>query len=276
MAGAVGKTNKQLQNQARYASSVAAAFSSQRAGKGSAPLVTDPTIGTLQGQAIQAARQAAATVETQRQERALAALIAREQEYNRQQNIANRALAHNAQQLANVRANYGRVTAANNTFGQATQQSYSKLQLLNLALNENADNLPRIRYALYDVAFTLGIIGAAMGAATVATVAMAVEYERQFAEVRRTTGITGDAANLLQDQLIDLSQTIPISYAQITEIAALAGQLGVATTSVQAFTETTAKFAATTDVTVEAAATAFGRLDSLLGDVNGNFEALGS
>jgi TP901 family phage tail tape measure protein len=56
----------------------------------------------------------------------------------------------------------------------------------------------------------------------------------------------------------------------------LAGQLNVATGSIAEFTETVAKFVATSDVTVDAAATAFGRLDQLVAGVDGQFEKLGA
>lgn len=197
--------------------------------------------------------------------------------------IATRALAHNRQELERLRASLGKVTAQNHTFGPPIIQAASFTQTLsqrfgdlNRRLNENADYLPRIRYAMYDVAAAAGIAGAAILALAAIPVKTAIQFERQFANVRRTTGVTGEAAQRLRQDLIELSQTVPISFEQITKIATLGGQLGIANTNIERFTETVAKFAATTDVTVEAAATAFGRLDALLDDVKGNYDALGS
>jgi TP901 family phage tail tape measure protein len=136
--------------------------------------------------------------------------------------------------------------------------------------------LPRLRYALYDVSQVLSILGVGMVAATAATVGTAAAFERDFADVRRTVGVTGEAADQLYDKFVTLSTQIPTSFADLTSIGALAGQLGVAENRVASFTKTVAMFSATTDVTVDASATAFGRLDQLIDGVNGRYDALGS
>lgn len=137
-------------------------------------------------------------------------------------------------------------------------------------------NLSTTRYALYDVSSSLAVTGAALLGLTVASTAVAVAWERDFAQVVRTTGVTGSAIQYLRDDLVDLAQTMPVAFGDITQIATLGGQLGVAQDRIVSFTETVAKFSAVTDLTVDAAATAFGRLDALLPDVQGNYEALGS
>lgn len=136
--------------------------------------------------------------------------------------------------------------------------------------------LSTTRYALYDVSSTLTMTGAALLGLSVATVGVAIAWERDFAQVVRTTGVTGDAVQELRGELVDLAQTMPLAFGDISEIATLAGQLGVAQDRVGSFTETVAKFSAVTDLSVEDSATAFGRLDALLPDVQGNYEALGS
>lgn len=137
-------------------------------------------------------------------------------------------------------------------------------------------NLSTSRYALYDVSSTLGIMGAALAGAAVGTSAVAIAWERDFAQVQRTTGVTGAGVGKLRDQIVDLAQTMPVAFGDLAQIATLGGQLGVAEGNIASFTETVAKFSAVTDLSVDAAATAFGRLDALLPDVDGNFDALGS
>jgi len=141
-------------------------------------------------------------------------------------------------------------------------------------------HLPRLRYALYDVSNSATIFGGAIVAAVGATVKVAADYERAFADVIRTTSDgteeTSLKVNQLRDDLVNLSQDIPVSFADLAQIATLAGQLGVAVDVVDEFTESVAKFAATTDVTIDSAATSFGRLDQLVDGVNGQFEKLGS
>lgn len=137
-------------------------------------------------------------------------------------------------------------------------------------------HLPRLRYALYDVSNTATIFGTALVGAITASVSFAADYERAFADVVRTTGVARDEAQELRRDLIELSKSIPVSFTELAEIATLAGQLNIANEVIDDFTETVAQFAATTDVTIEAAATAFGRLDQLVDGVNGQFEKLGS
>jgi TP901 family phage tail tape measure protein len=138
------------------------------------------------------------------------------------------------------------------------------------------ENLNATRYALYDVSATLGIVGAAMVGLGVATYGTSISMERDFQAVVRTTGAAGVQIDYLRDQFVDLSKSIPVSFADLTDIGALGGQLGVAAKDLAGFTEVVAQFSATTDVSVDASATAFGRLDSLLPDVEGNYKALGS
>jgi TP901 family phage tail tape measure protein len=137
-------------------------------------------------------------------------------------------------------------------------------------------NLARLRYAVYDVSNALGIGGLAALAFTTAIVGSAVAYEREFANVRRTVGVTGDEADRLYQKFLRLSTDIPVSFGELTKIGTLAGQLNVPEARIASFTETVAQFAATTDVSVDASATAFGRLDQLIDGVDGRYRNLGS
>lgn len=137
-------------------------------------------------------------------------------------------------------------------------------------------NLSNTRYALYDASRVLGLIGAALLAIPIASVATAISFERDFANVRRTAQVTGQEAKELQKSLIDLSLTIPSSFGDITEIAALGGQLGIASGDLDEFTSVVAKLEATTDLTAEAAGTMLGRFQALLGIRGDQFEALAS
>lgn len=136
--------------------------------------------------------------------------------------------------------------------------------------------LARTRYALYDVSNAAAITGAALTAGLLLPAKAAIDFEKAFANVDRVTNLTAEATQQLKADLIDLSTTIPVSFEQITAIATLAGQLGIASSSIDEFTATTAKFSATTNMTVEASATALGRLAQLLPDVGTNYEALAS
>jgi TP901 family phage tail tape measure protein len=143
---------------------------------------------------------------------------------------------------------------------------------------QNLRGIARERYALYDVAAAYAAVTAASIGTIKAVVGTAAQYERSFANVVRTAEFTsikvGEAARVMRQELTELSNQIPVSFGQITEIATIGNQLGIAQADLVDFTDTVAKFAATTDVTIENAAMSFGRIGELL-NVS-DFNALGS
>lgn len=142
--------------------------------------------------------------------------------------------------------------------------------------NQLASNLPRLRYALYDVSTSIAFASAALLGFSVLALKAAVDYERQFADVIRTTGVAGSEIGILREQFRELNSTLPITFRELAAIGTLAGQLNIPSDQIAEFTDLVAKFAATTDVTIEASATAFGRLSALLGLTGDQFDNLGS
>ena len=137
-------------------------------------------------------------------------------------------------------------------------------------------SLPRLRYALYDVSQTAALMGAAMAAIGVGVLKTAVNFERSFAEVIRTTGVTGDEVEKLRRQFEDLNTELPVSFEELSAVGKLAGQLGIPTQNIQDFTRLVVQFSETTGIAVEDAATSFGRLSALLGLTADDYEKLGS
>lgn len=164
--------------------------------------------------------------------------------------------------------------------GQATAGAAQQTKQAATATSNMAGNLPRLRYALYDVSSTLAITGAAMTALATATGMASITMDREFADVVRTTGTyldsTGTQTAALRSEFNQLFSTLPKSWSDLTDIGTLAGQLGIASNNVAEFTSLVAKFASVTDVTVEASATAFGRLSQLLNVSASEYENLGS
>lgn len=141
-------------------------------------------------------------------------------------------------------------------------------------------NLARERYALYDVAAAYTTIATAAAGAVFATAQTAINFERAFVDVERTTNFVsakiGAAADSAKNDLKNLASEIPIAFGQITQIATIGNQLGIAQGSLTSFTETVAKFSTTTGVTVEQTAMSFGRIGELLGVAPEEFNKLGS
>jgi TP901 family phage tail tape measure protein len=155
--------------------------------------------------------------------------------------------------------------------------------ILNTELGDASGGFSRLRYAMYDVSRTATLVGASMLSVGILAAKAAIEHERAFAEVIRTNQRTSTGAKLveqdyvnLRDQFKDLKQQIPVDWANLTNIGKLGGQLGIATDDLVNFTESVAKFAAATGLSVDVSATAFGRLGQLLQDVDGQYDKLGS
>jgi len=196
--------------------------------------------------------------------------------------------AQQARRYAQPKLSSGNSMGFSDLYDQQQQQQAYKEQAVGLTAARKAyqdasdavgtyrDNLANTRYAIYDVSNTMGIMGAAILAADVGALKLAADYETAFATIERTSGASGDELVKLQNQFEGLAQTIPTSFKDLTSIGALAGQLNISAKNIAEFTKSVAMFTSTTNVGVDSAATAFGRLDALLPDVNGNYEALGS
>lgn len=137
-------------------------------------------------------------------------------------------------------------------------------------------SLSTTRYALYDVSSTLGIAGAAMLGLATATTAVAIAWERDFANVVRTSGAVGKEVGVLREQFVGLAQALPASFGDIAKIGTLGSQLGIGQKSLAAFTETVIKFSAATGISAEESAQAFGRLGNILGVSANEYDNLGS
>lgn len=141
--------------------------------------------------------------------------------------------------------------------------------------NKFAEGSISLRYANYDVARTMLSVSAGFAAVGTGAVVAAAKYESAFTAVERTTGLAGDSAAGLREELMQLTREIPQSFADISSLASRGAQLGIPAEEIAKFTEVVAQFVATSDtVTLDQAVEAFGRISNLLGD--SNFEALGS
>lgn len=141
---------------------------------------------------------------------------------------------------------------------------------------DHANRLTNLRYSLYDVSRSLTVFGIGLGVANIATLKLAADYETAMAQISRTSDVSGQQLVNLRQEFIGLAQTIPVAFDELAKIGVLGGQLNIPANSLAEFTSVVAQFTATTNVAAESSATAFGRLDALLPDVQGNYEALGS
>jgi TP901 family phage tail tape measure protein len=101
-------------------------------------------------------------------------------------------------------------------------------------------------------------------------------FETSFTSVERAMQLTGDAAVDLRDQFIKLSEEFPISFEEISRIATLGAQMGIAADGVVDFTQTVAKFSTITGISADTVAQKFGKIAELADVDPSQFENLGS
>lgn len=106
----------------------------------------------------------------------------------------------------------------------------------------------------------------ALKAAIASPVSAAMDFEDAMADVRKVVDFpTPEAYADFQKQLMGLSKEIPITVSGLAQIAAAAGQAGIAGEDLVKFTETAAKIGTAFDISADEAGTALSKLMTGLG-----------
>ncbi len=119
--------------------------------------------------------------------------------------------------------------------------------------------------------FTVGILtaGAAAGKA-------AIDYEEAFAGVVKTVDGTNEQLSELNEQILDMSTTLPTSATEIAGVAEAAGQLGIGVENINDFTEVMVKLGMSTNLGAEEAASALAKFANITNMSTRDYEKLGS
>lgn len=132
------------------------------------------------------------------------------------------------------------------------------------------------RFALQDVSFAAAAAGAALIAFGGSAFKVAIDFERDFAQVARTSAVVGPELVELRKGFVQLAQDMPTSFADLTDIGSLGAQLNIAGKDLTSFTATVARLTTASDLTTEAAGTAIARIAQLTGVGADQYENLGS
>lgn len=113
-------------------------------------------------------------------------------------------------------------------------------------------------------------------AATKAT----IDFESAFAGVRKTVNATGEDTEKffsgLSDDVIDMSKRLATGANDISDVMAIAGQLGIANKELQSFTETIIRLGMSTDMAGEDAASSMARFANITGMAQDKFGKMGA
>ena len=127
------------------------------------------------------------------------------------------------------------------------------------------------------------VAGAAMAAGAVASAKFAIDFENNFANVRKTVDGTDAQLNKIKQDIIDMTtvginghSAIPQTTAELTELAAAGGQLGIQTENISSFTETMAMMGSATNLAGEEGAKTLARFMNVANVSQSEVQNLGS
>lgn len=129
---------------------------------------------------------------------------------------------------------------------------------------------------------TIGVLGtafAALGGAAIIgrAIAEAKAFETALIGVAKTTGLSGAELAAFSDQISGLSTSIPVTTAELLELAQAAGQMGVTgSANLEKFSITVAKLGRASDLAGSEAATALARILNVTGENIESIDVLAS
>ncbi len=181
---------------------------------------------------------------------------------------------------AQVEAGLARVGAAGKRAGADVAKGMSPA---NDAFRKTELSSQRVGEAMGQSGRTIQRAGTIITGTLVAAGAAAVNWESQYAGVTKTVdfsnkafGTAAEQSDRLEGSLRNMARTMPTTHKDIAAVAEAAGQLGVATPDVAAFTKTMVQLGDTTNLTADEAATSLAQLMNVMGTAPDKVSNLGS
>lgn len=104
----------------------------------------------------------------------------------------------------------------------------------------------------------------------------AIDFESAWAGVTKTVDGTEEELNSIKQGILDLAQSTASSAEDIAAVAETAGQLGIATEDVLAFTETMVRLGDSTNLSADEAASSIARIYNIMGGDMATVDAFGA
>lgn len=103
-----------------------------------------------------------------------------------------------------------------------------------------------------------------------------ITFESAFARVRKTVNATEDQLKALERGIQDMSKSMPSSATEIAAVASAAGQLGIQTENILAFSKTMVQLGEATNLSAEEAASSLAQFANVTQMNQQNFDRLGA
>jgi len=144
------------------------------------------------------------------------------------------------------------------------------------SVGTEAEKLAQKKEAFDQMGRGLVVTGAALTTVTALSVKAAMDWESAWAGVTKTVSGSDAELQAVEDGLRGLTAVLPASHAEIAAVAEAAGQLGIQTPNVVAFTKTMIDLGETTNLSANDAATALARFTNIMGTSQDEVDNLGS
>lgn len=152
-----------------------------------------------------------------------------------------------------------------------------------LKLEEKAKGYRELGEGVDTLTKPLQVAGVAMAAGAVASSKFAIDFENNFADVRKTVDGTDEQLNKIKQDITDMTtvginghSAIPQTTAELTELAAAGGQLGITVENISGFTETMAMIESATNLAGEEGAKTLARFMNVTGTAQSEIQNVGS
>lgn len=149
------------------------------------------------------------------------------------------------------------------------EKAGKKLQSAGKGMQEFASGLDTVTKPVQYVAMGLAAGG-------VASAKFAMDFEDNFANVKKTVEGTPEQLENVKKGIIDLSTSTPITTAELTELAAAGGQLGIQTDNIVGFTEVMAQLGTATNLSGAQGAATLARFTNVANISQSEVSNLGS
>jgi len=187
-------------------------------------------------------------------------------------------------QLNRATAEYNRTEAELAQVAAALQRQRDELRLSESSWTQLGERMRAVGAVMSNVGKEMTKIGKNMSMKVTAPIMLvgtlatkaAVEFESSFAGIRKTVTATEEEFAELEKGIRDMAKSGPTAATELAAIGESAGQLGIETKNILAFTSTVSDIAVATNMTAEQAATDFARFANITKMPQTEFDKLGS
>ena len=174
-------------------------------------------------------------------------------------------------------------TQSNTKGVKGVRESTSAYQGLASQLKDTGKGIKEVGENIDTITKPIQYASTALAAGGVASAKFAIDFEDSFAGVKKTVDATPEQLAKIKQGIIDLSTTgidgrgaIPQTTAELNELAAAGGQLGITTDNIVDFTEVMAQMGSATNLAGEEGAATLARFQNVMGVGQNEIRNIGS